>query len=436
MIVVYCKHITPRILYTVKTLFNDILNIKDIYLTSNISEFENNSCIKINYSRNYIKNTFTIIPNELLNENTINKKSKATFYDINNEIKAPFISENNCNMGFDVFSAIFFVISRYEEYITNIKDIHNRYPAQESILYKHSLLNIPVINIWAEHLLHKLNDFYNCKLSNQSNYKVIFSFDVDIAYAYKHKSTSRNLFSLLKKVLTFKFQLFIEHLRVLSDKKHDPYDTYDYFLNMLNKKNIDVILFFLLGNPSAQNINLSYTNKPFRDLIKKLAESYTIGIHPSYYTADNYILLKEEISRLENIIAKQVNISRQHYLKFNLPATYRHLINNGITEDYSMAYASHPGFRAGTCSAFNWFDLEKNTETNLKIYPTSLMDGTLNEHMHLRIDEAIIESEKIINTIKKYKGCFIPLWHNNTLSETGIWNGWRKVFEAQIEKCL
>ena len=428
MIIIYCDHITNRTRYTVKTIFNDILNINEVLLTNNIDEFERSNFVKINYSRKNINKAFKIIPNGLLSENVINNKLNLEFLTIRNEIKAPFVTNDN-DIEFDIFSAVFYIISRYEEYTNDLKDKHNRYPAQESVLFKYSLLNIPVINIWVEYLLSKLNSFYDIKIVNQSNFKALFTLDIDIAYAFKHKTPIRNISSMAKKVFGFKFHSLKEQLSVLNNNKPDPFDTYDYFLHKLNTNNVATIIFILLGNFSAHNINLSYKNKAFRNLIKKLASKHKLGIHPSYNTSDNFELLKEEINRLRNIISEEIYVSRQHYLKFNIPKTYQNIIHAGIKEDYSMAYAGFPGFRSGTCSAFNWYDLENNKETVLRIYPTSLMDGTLNEYMHLSIEDAI-------STIKKYKGCFIPLWHNNTLSEQGIWYGWRKVFEAQIEECL
>ncbi len=436
MIIIFCEHITNRVSYTVKTIFKDILNIHEVFITDNKFEFENSSFIKINYSISPINNTFKITPADLLFQNTIDYKLALEFSAINNEIMAPYAINDNNHIEFDVFSAVFFIISRYEEYLSTAKDKHNRYPATQSVLYKYALLDIPVINLWAEYLLKKLNSFYHTNLVNQSAFKCLFTFDIDIAYAYKNKAFIRNVFSLANKVTSLKFKSVRQHIRVLQNKQSDPFDTYDYFLNQLKNNNIDAVIFILLGNHSAQNINLSYKNKAFRNLIKQLAAHHTIGIHPSYKSSDNNKILNTEINRLRKIINQEIIISRQHYLKFNLPYTYQHLIQAGIQEDYSMAYANITGFRAGTCSVFNWYDLSRETETNLRIFPTSLMDGTLNEYLHLNIHEAMMVSEKIITCIKKYKGSFIPLWHNNTLSNTGIWSGWREVFEKQIEECI
>jgi hypothetical protein len=44
-------------------------------------------------------------------------------------------------------------------------------------------------------------------------------------------------------------------------------------------------------------------------------------------------------------------------------------------------------------------------------------------------DEALELLKKMMLEIKKSGGTFISLWHNESLSDAGIWKGWRRVFE-------
>jgi hypothetical protein len=40
----------------------------------------------------------------------------------------------------------------------------------------------------------------------------------------------------------------------------------------------------------------------------------------------------------------------------------------------------------------------------------------------------------VINEIKKVKGHFIPIWHNESLGENGKWTGWRELFEFMYKE--
>jgi len=128
------------------------------------------------------------------------------------------------------------------------------------------------------------------------------------------------------------------------------------------------------------------TKKAMKQFFRQLAEKYIIGLHPSYKSSEdesnNKLLIKER-DTLSDIIQKPITISRNHYLRFTIPITYRTLIQNGFTDDYSMAYGSINGFRASTSKAFYWFDIEKDESTILLIHPFSFMEA--NAFFHQKI---------------------------------------------------
>src|SRR3972149_4750237 len=108
--------------------------------------------------------------------------------------------------------------------------------------------------------------------------------------------------------------------------------------------------------------------------------------------------------------------SRQHFLKLTLPETYRNLIDLDITDDYTMGFASQVGFRASICNSFNFYDLDMELETNLKIHPFAVMEGTLKNNMNIHRDDALQKIKQLIDEVKTVNGQFISLWHNDTLS--------------------
>jgi ABC-type thiamine transport system substrate-binding protein len=79
-----------------------------------------------------------------------------------------------------------------------------------------------------------------------------------------------------------------------------------------------------------------------------------------------------------------------------------------------------------------WYDVKSDTETPLKVYPIAMMDTTMRKYMQLSPDAAIALSTEMINRIRSAHGVALLLWHNETLSETDGWQGWRKVWEDQL----
>ena len=96
--------------------------------------------------------------------------------------------------------------------------------------------------------------------------------------------------------------------------------------------------------------------------------------------------------------------------------------------------AEAPGFRAGICTPFHFYNLKSERETNLMIYPFQIMDNTLIKYLQLNPDAAIEKINSIVDKIKNVNGLFISLWHNSSLSNTREWAGWESVYENMILK--
>jgi len=194
------------------------------------------------------------------------------------------------------------------------------------------------------------------------------------------------------------------------------------------------IYFVLLADYGINDKNIPYTNRYFRQLIRYLADYADIGIHPSYASSIEPSLMVMETARLAKMLKREVELSRQHFLKLSLPETYRNLINNDITHDYTMGYAEVPGFRASICTEFPFFDLDQDVQTNLIIHPFAVMDGTLHDYMKLTPQKAITCIRELIGEVKKVGGTFMPLWHNSTLNDSGEWKGWLRVYTEMVEE--
>ena len=135
-------------------------------------------------------------------------------------------------------------------------------------------------------------------------------------------------------------------------------------------------------------------------------------MHPSYNSEKSIKIQVKEKKRLEEILKSPVFKSRQHFLKLSFPETYRRLVSLGIREDYSMGYHDQPGFRAGMCIPYPWFDLKLNKEENLTIVPFMLMDRTFTEYLHILPLEAFRIIKSLIDKTARVGGQFVSIWHN------------------------
>ena len=430
-LLVYIPKITARHQYVFGLIFNEIYQIeyqltddKPTYLTAQNS--------KLNYSLSSIcEDEIFVEAHSLLNERGINEVS----IQIGEHENCPvfFQTSNESAFAYDIFAASFYLVSRYEEYLPHLKDKYNRFKAEESLAFKHNFLQKPVVNIWAKQLISVFEDKFPYLKIKSPRFKFISTIDIDNAYLYKGKGFVRSAAFLLKAILRFDIDSLKMAAAVSSKKRKDPFDTYSLQFNLQKKYNLDVRYFVLLGDYGLNDKNISHTNSNFQALVKRLADLAPVGIHPSFGSSINETQLAVEIKRLEDIQKREVTFSRQHFLQLSFPNTYKRLLEVGITNDYTMGYASVLGFRAGIASSFTFYNLDMEQILPIKVYPFAIVDDTLKFNMQLNPDDVVQELGEIINEVKQVDGTLISIWHNDTFSDVGVWKGWRNVYEEMVK---
>ena len=430
MLLIYSHKITPRVRYIFKHIFTRTLLIS-VDFTSKIEEFVAHNGPKMTYTKTPLGNEFFVKSNDLLFEQGVNDMDMM----IQNWDDVPcfFKAGGKSAIPFDIFAASFYLISRYEEYLPHVKDIHGRYTAEQSLAFKYRFLEKPVVDIWAYKLLEVLKEKFPDYEYKKREYEFISTIDIDNAYAYKYKSFVRRVGGFFKDLLFFKLVNVWNRFAVTFNIKKDPFDTFQQIINIRKEKNIKTIFFFLIGDYTTFDTNVSASKNKFRLLIKEMVDYALVGLHPSYFTMTNASLLKKEKLRLEGIINMPIQRSRQHYLRFSLPETYQNLIDLEVEEDYSMGYASNVGFRAGTCTPFYFYDLDFEIQTPLKVFPFALMDTTLNDYMKLTPRQSLGRIRDLKNEVKAVNGSFITLFHNESLSDYDRWKGWKRLYDSMIK---
>jgi len=410
--------------YIFRLLFETILDEK-IEFCHDESIYTNLSGIKINYSDKQDLGGLLMKPHSLLFEKVLHQQPIEVFeWD---SLKA-FFKVGDSFLPFDIFAASFYLVSRYEEYLPGKRDRHHRFLSRNSIACQYHFLEKPLVNCWTLKMASVIEELYEGVTFKRSNFNYIPTFDIDNAWAFKNKGFVRNTMAAFHDLFTGRFSSVGKRISVIFKLRKDPYDTYDYIHNLVKSNNLHPLFFILITKKGKHDRSLSHKNPSFRRLIRSLSKWSDIGIHPSYSSDKNDKLLKKEVVRLRNILGKEVKSSRQHYLKIAFPHTYRRLINNGIENDYTMGYASRPGFRASICTPYPFFDILANKTTSLKITPFQVMDGTLLHYRNMSPADASRKIKTLINETASVGGTFVSLWHNESLSDEGEWKGWKQVY--------
>ncbi len=429
-VLVYTQRLTPRVDYAIRFIFEDVLGVK-VRITSSYSEAKLHVGVLISYCRLKVKEGIHIVPHNLMIGDSIIRQ-KIEFCEWEG-LPAFFRTSKEADVPFDIFAATFFLISRYEEYLLFDPDKHNRFSSKSSVAATGGFLEDPVVDQWAYKLVDKIRIKFPSFEIKPKGFKFIPTIDIDNAFAYRNKGIYRAILGATKSLLTFRLGDFINRIAVYLNLRKDPYDVYDNLFPILNDWP-NAIWFVLVSRYGRYDKNISIRNNEMRNLLVKIREKYRVGIHPSYQSGTNMEKVRTEISNIVSVLDKEVNVSRQHYLRLFLPTTYNNLIALGIREDYSMGYSDCTGFRAGTCTPFKFYDLKEEKVIELKIIPFQVMDFTLCSQQKMNPLIAYDHIMELVNKVKAVNGTFVSIWHNEYLSGQSPWKGWELLMPLVLEK--
>jgi len=430
--IIYTKEKTERQQYIFVHIFKRILGI-EFELCTDIHYFNSFDGYKLNYSDILMENVLSIYPHNLLFENDIHLQDIT--FSIYNDMPICFSEQVATSaLPFDVFAACFFFLSRYEEYFPQTKDIHQRYDVSNSLAYKHDFLHLAVVDRWIKLFADKLQEKYPDIFFPERKFSFIPTYDIDLAYTYKHKGFLLNAGGFVRSLLKLDFRGIRKRANVLRGKLSDPYETFDYLSSLHQKYDLKPCYFFLVAQKrSKYDKNTCTENKNVQNLIQTLSENADIGLHTSYYVMDNPEKINFESACLQNIIRISIDKNRHHYLRFSLPESYQLLVSKGIKEEYSMGYVHNVGFRAGTCNPFFFFDLQHNKTTDMLVYPLLFME---NAFFAENASQVINCLKPFVEEIQQYKGTLVSLFHNQSFGDEGNEQKWKAVYEELLKIVL
>ncbi len=407
---VFIEDISPRAGWIFKLMLEDILGLK-LNLTNKVPADQP----ILNYTTKDIPGSVTIRPYGLLSQKGIKPQDIVMGQDVGSPV---FFLTDGGDLPFDPFSMAFYLVSRYEEYLPFEPDTHGRFQHTESLAFKEDFLNTPVVNWIAIKVKNLLAGRYPEIYFEEDKYSFIPTVDVDIAYAHLGKGFVRTWGAMAKLLLHGNLKEIGQRFKTMLGSGKDPYDNFDMLLELFAGHKPDALFFILAGDPGPYDRNLSVKNKRFSELIRKLSKKAEIGVHPSYGAGNDVGKIEKEIRRIEEITNRKIKKSRQHFLKMSLPDTYESLIEAGITDDYSMGYATIPGFRASIANPFSFYNLRKEEETSLIIHPFMFMDTTFSDYLKLEpheYHEALGPLSFLTEGLAS--GELIGIWHNYALAD-------------------
>jgi hypothetical protein len=411
----------PRLRYVVSELFERRMGLDVTFLSSELPPPEGKFTIGYGQTGCHLYFPVSGILEEL-------NETNYTVILSENAKESSFVRPDRSLIKGDLPGMVFWLLSRYEEYQNQSrKDEHGRFPSSENTLVKCGVHSFPIIEKWISDLASIL---MAAGIQTQLlPFSKSFSFDLDNPTAFLYKNFFRQSMAIGRDLLQLKIrQLFIRNL-VLSGFREDPFENMSRIGEIVSGKNLFPDLFVWIGDYGPHDKGLKYTSNYFKKLISDLSKSFSIGLHPSYGSFNNMDKMKREKSRLEEIINSEIKKNRFHYLRFQIPESYRNLLALGFNEDHSMGFADRFGYRAGTGQSFYWYDLEAEEKTSLLIFPFSMMDSTAHFKMKLSSKE-FLDHLKHQTGNNLFHGSIHCIFHN----EHPSWKGWENMLARFIDE--
>ncbi|MFY7900724.1 MAG: DUF7033 domain-containing protein [Chitinophagaceae bacterium] len=428
---IFVQHTSSRLLYVLQ--FIESVIHEKIEVTTNAQYFNESNAVKINYSNtSFSEVAYHIQPHTLLFETSIHSINILVTNCRGNQC---FFQNETDNHGFDIFAAIFYLITRYEEYLPHEKDMYGRYAHTNSLAYQNNFLQTPLVNYWIKDLQEQLHKVFPQFSIRNNHFLFIPTYDIDIAFAHQFQPIYKKVYRFFRAFIKGNVDAIIEQSQLISQQKKDPFDVYDWLDDLHKKYFLQPIYFYLLAtNNGLYDKNVLPSNQHFRQFLAHQSRSKIVGIHPSWQSGDSVMSLKNELQAFAEIVGKKATLSRQHYIRMELPKTYETLIEHGIEQDFSMGYGSVNGFRASVAAPFYWFNIANNEATNLQIMPFCFMEANAYFEEKLSVEEAFTQLLKMFREVECVNGMVITIFHNHFLTTQPQWIAWRKMYEQFLQQ--
>ena len=424
MLLIYSQHTSTRLRYITKQIFDRILGIH-FELTTKIEDFVAHDGPKFSYGKQPLGHELFLQSVDLLFEAGVNEEIiKVGRWE---NIPCFFNTKNQESVvPFDILAAGFYMLSRYEEYLPQMKDELGRFLPTSSLAYENNFLKLPVVDIWAYKFKKILVEKFPQIKLDKKKFTTEVICEVNEAFAYSKKGWIRSIEGIFLDLTKFRLKQIFIRLKVILGVQKDPYHTYSYIINKTKTGSTKLRFFFGLGNFSVHEKSTDHHSQTYQNLVKSIADYCKIGLRLSYDALISPINLKNEKTRFERITHRTLSTTYCQYSRINLPATYRELLEKEVIQDYSMGYPDYSGFRAGTCSPFLFYDLDYEIQTPLLVKSYCLSENAF--HKITDPSKAIAEANKLIETIKQVNGRVIFHINNQLFDRTDYRSQFWKVF--------
>ena len=268
----YVDEISVRLIYTLDFIFKE--HGLEYQLTNDKHVFTSFEGVKISYSDFEFDHSLILNPACILFEEQFRESI---------QVEKGIWSGVEC-LKFDAvpdpLAAIFYVLTRYEEYQSKFPDNHGRFTSKESLLCNFGWLHIQIVERWIEVFFQVYSPEYLKRLESQRTIQIIPTFDIDNTYAFKWKEGWRSWLSNGKDLLKNNKERLKMRKSVQRGELKDPFDSFET-IRSVYKDYPETRMFWQLGNYAKYDTNIAWNDPRHQELISEMSRLGYLGLHPS-----------------------------------------------------------------------------------------------------------------------------------------------------------
>ena len=340
------------------------------------------------------------------------------FFD--NQPEAPLLAYEmgRARISVDLISAAFYLLSGWQEYFSDARDRHGRFPYKASVQQRYGFVAVPIVNYYFEVLRtaveHVSGQFLQPRRwADGAPFAAFISHDID---------NLRSSWKAPAKAALQRGQLgrFGQRLWWRLTRP-DAWDNLEQVAAAVASYGARSTFFILPehrpgadGTPNADYELSERLSCRFQALH---AQGFELAFHGSIGTATDSIQFERERETLQQRLrgVPYATGLRFHYLRWSPRHTLGHLEHSSAAYDSTLGFAEHYGFRHSYCHPFYPFNFETGQASSVLEIPLQVMDATLHHpnYLQLQPEEILPALQPLFAEVEKFGGVASILWHND-----------------------